>query len=421
MMPKYKIDITVVGLGYVGLPVAVKLSQSFKVTGYDKDLKRIKELKKGFDRTNEFKFKEIRKKTIKYSSNESSLKNSNFYIVTVPTPVNKNKSPNLNFLKQACITISKFLKKKDIVVFESTTYPGCTEEFCIPLLEKNSGLKINKDFYCGYSPERINPGDKKHKLDNIEKIISATNLSGLNVLNYVYKKLTKKKLIKTENIKIAESAKIIENTQRDINIALMNELSILFDKLDIDFTKVLEAANSKWNFLNFKPGLVGGHCIGVDPYYLSDKAKKVKFNTKIILAGRKINDGINKHIVAKIKKKFTRKKREKKLLIIGLTFKENVPDIRNSQILNIISDLSKLKFQVYLFDPLVNLNLKNCKNIKTFNSLNKMNKFFDCVILTVPHKQIIKKGFDYFYDLKKDDGFFFDLKNTFKKKVDFKL
>ncbi len=416
---KKNIKICILGLGYVGLPLALKLSEKFKVTGFDINPKRISQLKNGYDITSEFTTRDLLKKKIFYTNNFNEIKSCNFFIITVPTPVKKNKNPDLSYLRLASETVSKILKKNDVVVYESTTYPGCTEEFCIPLLEKFSKLKINKDFFCGYSPERINPGDKIHKLDNIEKIISSSNRLGLNLIQNIYKHVTKKKLIKVDSIKIAEGAKIIENTQRDINIALMNELSILFNKLDIDFSKVLKAANTKWNFLNFKPGLVGGHCIGVDPYYLSFKAKTKKFKTKIVLSGRKLNDQMYKYITKKFIKKLPNKRN--KVLLIGLTFKEDVPDSRNSQSINIAKLLVKLNCNVYVFDPLVQLKLPGCISIEKFEKLNKFKKYFDGILLIVPHKKIVNKGYNYFNNLNKKQGIFFDIKNTFNKQTDFKL
>ena len=424
IVKKQKINICVIGLGYVGLPIALKLAKKFNVLGYDINQNRILELQKGIDSTSEIKFDAFKKKNINFTYSKKKLKNYNFFIITVPTPVTKNNRPDLKYLKNASILVSKSLKRRDIVVFESTTYPGCTEEYCIPILEKFSNLIINKDFYCGYSPERINPGDKIHNLENIDKIISATNPEGLRIITNVYKNITKKKLIKVDSIKIAEGAKIIENTQRDINIALMNELSILFKKLNVDFSKVLKAANTKWNFLDFKPGLVGGHCIGVDPYYLASKAKEVNFNTKIILSGREINDDMHKYITSQFKKKLSEKKifsSRKKILILGLTFKENVSDCRNSQAINIAKSLSKLKCEVYTFDPLVKLKITNCKSINNFTKLKKLKNFFDGIIVLVPHKAIIRKGYIYFKNLQKKKSIFFDLKNTFNSETDFKL
>lgn len=419
------IRICIVGLGYVGLPIAMTLSKKFQVIGYDINKQRINELKNKIDSTNEVKFENFNnyQKKIRFTFKKKDIQNCNFFIITVPTPVNKLNKPDLSFLKSATNIVSECLKKKDVVVYESTTYPGCTDEICIPLLENKSKMRVNRDFYCGYSPERINPGDKIHKLEKINKIISATNSKGLKIIKFVYKNVTKKKIITTKSIKIAEGAKIIENTQRDINIALMNELSMLFNKLNIDFSEVLKAAKTKWNFLNFKPGLVGGHCIGVDPYYLAHRARTKNFNTKIILSGRMINENMHKYLVKNFEKKFKSKKKyeKKNILLIGMTFKENVPDCRNSQSLKIATSLKKKYKNVYLFDPLINHSIEGCITIKNFNNLQKYKNFFDGLIILVSHKEIINKGKNFFIKLCKKDGIFFDIKNIFKNYSDFKF
>ncbi len=420
------INVCVIGLGYVGLPIAVKLSKKFSVIGYDLNKERIKELKKKKDSTNEIDLKSFnfKIKSLKFTSNEKEIEISNFFIITVPTPVDKNNRPDLSFLKSASITVSRYLKKNDTVVYESTTYPGCTDDYCVPILEKYSRLKLNKDFYCGYSPERINPGDTIHTIEKINKIISASNKKGLKIIKKVYKNVTKKKLVITKSIKIAEAAKIIENTQRDINIALMNELSMLFDKLNIDFQEILKAANTKWNFLNFKPGLVGGHCIGVDPYYLAFEAKKKKFSTNIILSGRKTNEQMYKFVVNKFINEINKKLNlnyKKKILVVGLTFKENVPDYRNSQSIKIVKYLKKKEFNVFTFDPLIEKKVSGCKIIKNFKNLNNFKNFFDGIIILVPHKEIIEKGYVFFHKLCKKKNIFFDIKNCFKINSNFKL
>ena len=360
---------------------------------------------------------------MKFTSNLKEIQNSNFFIVTVPTPVNKKNKPNLKHLINVSKQIGKMLKKNDVVVYESTTFPGCTEEVCIPILEKNSKLKINNDFYCGFSPERINPGDKKHVLKKINKIISGSNNVACSKIEKVYSKVTNKKIIRVDNIRIAESAKIIENIQRDINIALMNELSMLFHVMNIDFTKVLEAASTKWNFMNFKPGIVGGHCISVDPYYLADKASKVNFKTNLILSGRKINDKMGDYISKKVIQIFKKKKLiKKKILIIGTTFKENVPDIRNSQSIKIINSLIENGFKVSTFDPIKNINIKKVNYIKNFNMLNKYQNYFSGILILVSHDVIKQKGYVYYKKLLTKNSVFFDIKNIFdKKSIDFKL
>ncbi len=418
-----EIKICTIGLGYIGLPLSIKLSKKFNVIGYDIDFKRVKELKNNCDCTNEVSKKELIKSKILFSNKVTDIINCNFFIITVPTPVTKSKKPDLGSLINATRMLGKILKKNDVVVYESTTFPGCTDEICIPLLEKISKLKINKDFWCGFSPERMNPGDKINKLSKINKIISSTNTEGLNKIDKIYKNITSKKIIKVSSIKIAESAKIIENIQRDINIALMNELSMLFNVMNIDFTKVLKAASTKWNFLNFKPGIVGGHCISVDPYYLADKARKVNFKTNLILSGREINDHMSNYISKKFIQIFNKKNLpNKRILIIGTTFKENVPDTRNSQSIKIINKLNKNNFKISTFDPIKNIDLKNVNNIKNFNMLSKYQNYFSGILILVPHDAIKKKGSIYYEKLLKKNNVFFDIKNIFdKKNIDFKL
>jgi len=363
--------ICIIGLGYVGLPLLIEFSKYHKVIGFDTDIQRVMELRNFFDRNNEFKKSELKKiKNIEFTSDTKILDNCNIYIVTVPTPVKKNKSPDLNPLIQSSKLIGKFLKKKDIVIYESTVFPGCTEEVCVPILEKYSKLTYNKDFFCGYSPERINFGDKKYKLTNIKKVTSGSNAKISNIIDKLYSKIIKVGTYKAESIIIAEAAKVIENTQRDLNIAFINELSIIFDKLKINTSKVLKAAGSKWNFLNFKPGLVGGHCIGVDPYYLTYKSKKVGYNPKLILSGRSINDEMPKFIFNKIKKLL---KKKNKVLFLGASFKENIPDFRNSKSLSLFK-LIKKNYQSDLVDPLIDTELffksEKLKISKTFVRYN---------------------------------------------------
>ncbi len=413
--------IGVIGLGYVGLPIAVSLSKHFKVIGFDIDSRRVDNLSKGVDDTNELSIsnkKELKK--VKLTNNKNDLKKVNFFIITVPTPIYKNKKPDLRNLISASETVSKYLKKNDVIVYESTTYPGCTDNICIPILEKISKLKINKDFYCGYSPERINPGDKKHTLNKIAKIISGSNSTATQKIFQVYKNIISKKLVKVKSIKIAEASKIIENIQRDINIALMNELSKIFNKLKIDFSEVLKASKTKWNFLNFSPGLVGGHCIGVDPYYLADLAKNNKIDSKIILSGRKINDEMHNYISNKIHKSLKKNKKKSKIILFGLTFKENIPDFRNSQSIEIIEDLKKYNYQIDTFDPFVEKKFKGVsKHFVNFNNIK--NNDYDLVIIAVSHKIFIEKGLLFFKKILNKNGKFFDLKNIFNNEADFKL
>ena len=404
--------ICIIGLGYVGLPLLIEFSKYHKVIGFDTDIQRVMELRNFFDRNNEFKKSELKKiKNIEFTSDTKILDNCNIYIVTVPTPVKKNKSPDLNPLIQSSKLIGKFLKKKDIVIYESTVFPGCTEEVCVPILEKYSKLTYNKDFFCGYSPERINFGDKKYKLTNIKKVTSGSNAKISNIIDKLYSKIIKVGTYKAESIIIAEAAKVIENTQRDLNIAFINELSIIFDKLKINTSKVLKAAGSKWNFLNFKPGLVGGHCIGVDPYYLTYKSKKVGYNPKLILSGRSINDEMPKFIFNKIKKLL---KKKNKVLFLGASFKENIPDFRNSKSLSLFK-LIKKNYQSDLVDPLIDTELF-FKSEKLKISKKISNKKYDVVIVAVKHDKIKDFGLKKIMDVSKKNLILIDLFNLFNSK-----
>tara|TARA_B100000674_G_C37946800_1_gene965304 strand:+ start:1270 stop:2532 length:1263 start_codon:yes stop_codon:yes gene_type:complete len=412
-----KIKVGVLGLGYVGLPLAVELSKNKKVVGYDINSKRIAHLNKNIDHNKEISSTNLKKskKNLFFTSDANNLIDCNFYIVTVPTPVNKRKQPDLSLLKSATQVVANNLRKNDIVVFESTVYPGVTEEICVPILEKYSKLKFNHDFYCGYSPERINPGDKVHTIDKVVKITSGSNKYSAKIIDQVYSEVTNGNTFQASSIKVAEAAKVIENTQRDINIALMNELSQIFNKLDIDTNAVLEAANTKWNFLKFTPGLVGGHCIGVDPYYLTHKAKEVGIKPKIILAGRETNDGMSKYISNKLINIFKNTKNNvKKILIMGATFKEDCPDIRNSKVFDITENLIKEGYKVNIYDPNAFWTVEAKKFQK--NIIKKPKKeFYDCIILAVPHKNFIKQGFKKIKYFGNDDFIFIDLKNKFPK------
>ena len=354
MIKEDKISIAVIGLGYVGLPLAVEFSKKFPVVGFDLNTDRINELKRGKDRTREIDYSELNKNNnLILSYSHSCLKDSNVYIVTVPTPVDKNKTPNLAPLESASKTIGKYLNKGNIVIYESTVYPGATEEICVPILEEVSSLVYNKDFYCGYSPERINPGDKKNTLVNIKKVTSGSTKETASFVKELYETIIKAGVFTASSIKVAEAAKVIENTQRDVNIALINELALIFNKLNIDTNEVLEAAGTKWNFLPFKPGLVGGHCIGVDPYYLTHKAVEIGYKPQIILAGRRINDSMGKFvgeqtILRLIKNNINPSKA--KIAILGLTFKENCPDLRNTKVVDIKENLEKYNCKVLVSD-----------------------------------------------------------------------
>ena len=414
-----KPKLAVIGIGYVGLPLALSLSNFFSVKAYDLNKDRISDLKKNFDITNEFSSLEIRKaKFINFTCNKEDLSDVSIFFITVPTPINKKNKPDLGNLIQATKTVAKYLKNNSIVVYESTVFPGCTEEVCLPILEKISKLKVNRDFYLAYSPERINPGKSKYKLKNTIKVIGSSNKYSLKIINKIYKKICIKTHL-TESIKIAEAAKIIENTQRDLNIALINELSIIFKKMNIDINKVLNAASTKWNFIKFQPGLVGGHCIGVDPYYLTYKSKKLKYKPKVILSGRKINDSMGfyvaKNLISALKKK-GKKITKCKILVLGAAFKENCSDIRNSRIFDTIDFLNKKKADVYVYDPLIPIKFLKKKVKNVLSNLDQKN-FYDVVLISVAHDEFLKLGIKKVKALiKKKTGLIFDLKSIFPKK-----
>jgi UDP-N-acetyl-D-galactosamine dehydrogenase len=354
-MNQDSVVVSVTGLGYVGLPVAVAMAKAFKTIGFDINSKRVSELKDGVDHTGEVEAHDLKKSSLQVTDQVENLRVANFHIIAVPTPVNSSNQPDLSPLLGATRTIAKVLKKGDIVVYESTVYPGLTEEDCIPVLEEISGLKGGVDFKVGYSPERINPGDKLHTLEKIKKVVSAQDAESLETVAFVYGSVITAGVYKAASIKVAEAAKVIENTQRDLNIALMNELAIIFDRMGIDTHEVLEAAATKWNFMKFTPGLVGGHCIGVDPYYLTHKAEKLGYQPQVILAGRRINDGMGKFIAMRTVKEMVRAGHaihDARVTVLGLTFKENCPDLRNSKVINIIDELRDFGLQVQVHDPL---------------------------------------------------------------------
>ena len=426
MKLNYKnISISVVGLGYVGLPLALEFGKYREVIAYDNDSKRINELKKGLDATKEISNQDIKKsKKIFFTDNSNDLYNSNCFIICVPTPIDSKNNPNLQKISSATKLIAKKIKKNSIIIYESTVYPGLTEEYCVPLIQKISKLKYNRDFFCGYSPERMNPGDKTKKINNIKKLVSGSNEKITNIIYKLYNQINPNNIVKVRNIKIAEAAKVIENCQRDINIAFINELSIIFKKLKINTYEVLEAAATKWNFGKYKPGLVGGHCIGIDPYYLSFKAKKSGYNPKIILAGRKINNSMPEFVVNNLINGM--KKKEIKIinsnvLILGLTFKENCSDVRNSKVFNIISKLKKKNINIFVHDPWLS-DLKSKKY--SFKLINKFhNMKFDAIILAVGHKQFKKFNKKKLLTICNKKFFLYDLKNFFKnsKLVDLTL
>jgi len=401
--------IGIIGLGYVGLPLAVEFGKLIDVVGFDINQARIEELKKGIDRTLETDHEELASAIkLSFSYNPEDLRKVNHFIVTVPTPVDDYKTPDLTPLIKASETVGKVLKKGDIVIYESTVYPGCTEEDCVPVLEKFSGLKYNVDFFCGYSPERINPGDKQHRLPNIKKVTSGSNPEIAERVDQLYKKIIKAGTHKASSIKVAEAAKVIENAQRDINIAFVNELSLIFEKMGIDTHEVLNAAGTKWNFLPYKPGLVGGHCIGVDPYYLTYKAESLGYHPEVILAGRRINDNMGAHIASRVIKLMTQNDlpvNKAKVLVLGITFKENCPDIRNSKVIDVIRELKSYGTDVEVYDPQADAAEVNHEyGLSLTPSLNKK---YAAIVLAVSHKEfssidwsVIKSAKTIVYDVK---------------------
>jgi UDP-N-acetyl-D-glucosamine/UDP-N-acetyl-D-galactosamine dehydrogenase len=415
-----EIKIAVIGLGYVGLPLAVEFGRKRSVVGFDISAKRISDLKSGKDTTLEVSIEELKLANhLTYSTQLDDLKPCNCFIVTVPTPIDEHKRPDLKPLMLASETVGKVLKKGDIVIYESTVYPGTTEDECVPVLERFSGLKFNRDFYCGYSPERINPGDKDHRLATIKKVTSGSTPEISDLVDALYKEVVTVGTHQAESIKVAEAAKVIENTQRDLNIALINELAIIFNKLGIDTEAVLKAAGSKWNFLPFRPGLVGGHCIGVDPYYLTHKAQSIGYHPEIILAGRRLNDNMGSYIVSQMIKAMIRKRIQidgSKVLVMGLTFKENCPDLRNSRVIDIIEDLQEHHCSVDVYDPWVSVEeaqkeygLSPIKELKVGT--------YDGVILAVAHGQFRTMGVNAIRQLGKSQHVLYDLKYIFSREA----
>ena len=412
------IKIAVIGLGYVGLPLAVEFGKKVPVLGFDINTNRVAELKSGTDHTLEVSDNELAQAThLSYSSDMAELKGCNFFIVTVPTPIDEYKQPDLTPLIKASTAIGGLLKKDDIVVYESTVYPGATEEVCIPVLEKISGLVFNQDFYAGYSPERINPGDKEHRVTNILKVTAGSTPEVADLVDEVYNLIITAGTHKASSIKVAEAAKVIENTQRDVNIALINELAVIFNKMGIDTQAVLEAAGTKWNFLPFRPGLVGGHCIGVDPYYLTHKAQAIGYNPEIILAGRRLNDSMGKYVVTQLVKTMIKKRIQvegAEVLILGLSFKENCPDVRNTKIIDIVHELQEYNIDVDIFDPWVDPAAAQREYDVTPISELQADQY-DGIILAVAHQQFIEMGINNIRTLGKEDHVLYDLKYVFAK------
>lgn len=407
------IKLAVIGLGYVGLPLAVEFGRKRSVVGFDISQPRIDALKAGHDATLEVSDEElIHAAGLCYTTQLNDLKGCNVFIVTVPTPINENKQPDLTPLIKASETIGKVLKKGDIVIYESTVYPGATEDDCVPVLERVSGLVFNQDFYAGYSPERINPGDKEHRVTNIKKVTAGSTPEVADVVDDLYNEIITVGTHKASSIKVAEAAKVIENTQRDVNIALINELAIIFNKLGIDTEAVLEAAGTKWNFLPFRPGLVGGHCIGVDPYYLTHKAQSIGYQPEIILSGRRLNDGMGEYVVSQLVKAMLKKRihvQGARVLIMGLTFKENCPDLRNTRVVDIVKELSEYGIQVDVFDPWVKAEEAEREYAITPIVEPELGAY-DAVVLAVGHHQFKKMGAEKIRALGKAEHILYDLK-----------
>jgi UDP-N-acetyl-D-glucosamine/UDP-N-acetyl-D-galactosamine dehydrogenase len=392
--------IAVIGLGYVGLPLAVEFGKHFSVVGFDINKTRVEQLKTGFDLTKELSSDELREaKNLTFSCDLTDLKDANYFIITVPTPVDESKIPDLQPLIKASDMIGRVLKKNDVVIYESTVYPGCTEEVCVPALEKSSGLVFNKDFFCGYSPERVNPGDKLHRVANIKKVTSGSTPEIAEKVDKLYKTIVTVGTHKASSIKVAEASKVIENSQRDVNIAFVNELALIFQRIGIDTHEVLEAAGTKWNFLPFKPGLVGGHCIGVDPYYLTHKAESLGYHPEVILAGRRINDNMGAFIANNVVKLMARHNlpiNKAKVLVLGITFKENCPDIRNSKAIDVVRELQSFGTDVDIYDPhAVNEEVQHEYGLSLVDSLHKK---YHAVVLAVSHQEFASLNWEVITD-----------------------
>jgi len=407
------IKLAIVGLGYVGLPLAVEFGKKRSVLGFDINQKRIKDLQGGVDHTLEVSSEELAEAgKLAYSADPAELAKCNVYIVTVPTPIDDYKQPDLTPLIKASETIGKVLKKGDIVIYESTVYPGATEEDCVPVLEKFSGLKFNEDFFAGYSPERINPGDKNHRVSTIKKVTSGSTPEIADLVNDLYGEIITAGTHKAASIRVAEAAKVIENTQRDVNIALINELALIFNKMGIDTEAVLEAAGTKWNFLPFRPGLVGGHCIGVDPYYLTHKAQAIGYHPEIILAGRRLNDSMGSYVVSQLVKAMTKRQIQvqgAKVLVMGLTFKENCPDLRNTRIVDILKELGEYSMDVDVYDPWVDPAEADHEYGITPVKMPEKGAY-DAIILAVSHHQFVSMGAEGIRALGKAQHVLYDLK-----------
>ncbi|HQZ76085.1 MAG TPA: nucleotide sugar dehydrogenase [Chitinophagaceae bacterium] len=413
-----KAKLAVIGLGYVGLPIALEFARKISVIGFDISAKRIEMMKNGIDPSNELEKEAFEDCDITFTDSLDVLREAKFFIVAVPTPVDEHKVPDLTPVQKASETVGKVIKKGDYVVFESTVYPGCTEEDCLPIIEKLSGLKNVVDFKSGYSPERINPGDKNHTLATIVKVVSGCDAESLEEVAKTYELVVKAGVHRASSIKVAEAAKIIENTQRDLNIALMNELSVIFDKMNINTYEVLEAAGTKWNFLKFQPGLVGGHCIGVDPYYLTYKAKELGYHSEVILAGRNINDNMGKYVAKKVIQHIIKNNgdvKSSKVLIMGATFKEDVSDIRNSKVSDVVNALKEFYVNVEVQDPYADSD--ELKHEYGFGLVKEIANDYDAVIIPVPHREYKELDENFFAGITKTHGMIADLKGIFRNKI----
>ena len=416
-MTKFSIDnlkVGVIGLGYVGLPIAYAFGKHFDVVGYDKNVLRITQLSQGVDITGEVDPELLSDSGIKFTTEPGDLKDCNFYIISVPTPINKFKVPDISILLNVSETIGKYIAKNDVVVYESTVYPGCTEEDCVPVLEKFSNLKFNIDFYCGYSPERINPGDKNHTIETILKVTSGSNAEVADFVDNVYARVISAGTFRAKSIKVAEAAKVIENTQRDVNIALINEFTKICGRLDIDVHDVIETAATKWNFQTFKPGLVGGHCIGVDPYYLSHKAQLHGYTADLILAARAINDSMASYYAFELLKVMIKESvviSNSRVLILGLTFKEDCPDLRNTKVVDLISEISEFGSSVDIYDPYVRVEEFSSLNVRATFVETLVTERYDAVVIAVPHTIFKEYDVSYLCTLTNGSNVIFDIKN----------
>lgn len=413
-----KKKLAVIGLGYVGLPIALEFARKIKVIGFDINAKRVEMMRNNIDPSQELESSAFEGCDIEFTNDLDVLRQANFFIVAVPTPVDEHNVPDLVPVQRASETIGKVIKKGDYVVFESTVYPGCTEEDCVPIIEKLSGLKNVTDFKLGYSPERINPGDKEHTLARIVKVVSGCDAESLETIAKVYELVVTAGVHRASSIKVAEAAKIIENTQRDLNIALMNELSIIFDKMNINTYEVLEAAGTKWNFLKFQPGLVGGHCIGVDPYYLTYKSKELGYDSQVILAGRVINDGMAGYVAKKVLQHIIQNNgnvKDAKVLVMGATFKENVSDIRNSKVADVVKELKSFSLNVHVVDP--HAESDEVKHEYGFELEPNIGKDYDAVLVTVPHNAYKNLDDQYFAGITKPQALVGDLKGIYRNKI----